>query len=297
MERSEIVSKKKRKISAAAIAAAAFAIVWVLLEVALFVSEIPRSPQMLGADYCTQENEKGIYTVRGVTSVRYSSELGKIENVSFLAEAMSPEDYNSKPVTVKVRGYDKTETGSLLTYKTQKIAMGAENSVRTVISVDIPEEAGEIILEFGHEGADYLVGEITFNYAHGASFNFLRTGIALAVIVIAYLCVKYKLWSIFFDPKKHGAAALALCLLCVIISVCLVGLFGSADLTEEYPLIYGVKYYDPYEQQFDALMKGQLHLDVEPSKGLLELENPYDYNDRDGVDYLWDRAYYEGRRL
>lgn len=293
MERSEIVSKKKIKISAAALTAAAFAIVLIFLEVAFFVSAIPTQPEFLGKDYCAYENEKGIYTVKAVSSVRYSAELGQIENVSFLAQTISPEDYNAKPVTVKVRGYDAS--GTILTYKTQRVAVGEDNSIRTTINVDIPEDAGDVILELGHEGADYLIGEITFNYAGGASFNFLRAGISLAIVVIAYLCVRFKLWSIFFDPKKHSAAGLALCLLCVIISVCLVGLFGSSDITEEYPFNFDPKYYDPYEQQFDALMKGQLHLDVEPSKGLLELDNPYDYASREGVDYLWDRAYFEGR--
>ena len=294
MERSDTVSKKKIKISAAAIAAAAFAIVLVLLEVAFFVAGIPTQPEFIGKDFCTYENEKGIYTVRGTTSVRYSAELGEIENVSFLAQSISPDEYNAKPVTVKIRGYDKAKSGSVTTYKTVKIAVGEERSVRTTINVDIPEDAGEVILELGHEGADYLVGEITFNYAGGASFNFLRLGIALAVVAIAYLCTKFRLWRVYFDPKKHGGAGLALCLLCVIISACLVGLFGSSNITAVYPLEYDVKYYDPYEQQFDALMKGQLHLDTVPSEGLLALENPYDYASRDDVEYLWDRAYYDG---
>ena len=52
-----------------------------------------------------------------------------------------------------------------------------------------------------------------------------------------------------------------------------------------------------YIKQFDALLKGQLHLDVEPSLGLLELDNPYDPVARNeaGVDYLWDHALYEGK--
>ena len=58
MKRSAIVSKKKIKISAAALVAAAFAIVLVLLEVAFFVSAIPAQPEFLGKDYCVYENEK-----------------------------------------------------------------------------------------------------------------------------------------------------------------------------------------------------------------------------------------------
>ena len=289
------IKPKKIKISAAAVAAAALAIVWILLEVAFFIAEIPFAPEMPGVDFCTAENEDGIYTIRGTSSVRFSEELGRIENVSFIAQATESAEYNSKTVTVRVRGYDKADGGSLITYKTEKIAVGEKNSIRTTVNVDIPEDAGQIILEFGYEGGDYLVGEITFNYSGGASFNFLRAGVVLAAVALLYLCARFGLFDVYFDPQKHGAAGVALCLLCVIISLCLVGLFGTSPITVEYPFEFDAQYYNPYEQQFDALMKGQLHLDAAPSKGLLELENPYDYNSRDGVDYLWDRAFFEGR--
>lgn len=63
----------------------------------------------------------------------------------------------------------------------------------------------------------------------------------------------------------------------------------------EYPLDNEVSAYDPYVQQFDAFKKGQLHLDWEVDSRLLELENPYGRGARAGIDYLWDRALYEGK--
>ena len=52
-----------------------------------------------------------------------------------------------------------------------------------------------------------------------------------------------------------------------------------------------------YIKQFDAFFKGQLHLDVEVSEGLLSLPNPYDPAARDeaGAVYYWDHAYFEGK--
>ncbi len=49
-----------------------------------------------------------------------------------------------------------------------------------------------------------------------------------------------------------------------------------------------------YVQAADAVMKGQVHLDIEPSPELLKLENPYDPASREGVLYLWDHAFYNG---
>lgn len=50
-----------------------------------------------------------------------------------------------------------------------------------------------------------------------------------------------------------------------------------------------------YIKQFDAFLKGQLHIDIEPSEELAALENPYDPAAREGVFFLWDHAFYGGR--
>ena len=44
-----------------------------------------------------------------------------------------------------------------------------------------------------------------------------------------------------------------------------------------------------------ALSHGQLYLDELPSQELMQLQNPYDTNERAGVYYLWDHAYFKGR--
>ena len=49
-----------------------------------------------------------------------------------------------------------------------------------------------------------------------------------------------------------------------------------------------------YYQQFDAYIKGQLHLDVEVDPALLALEDPYG-GDRSGITYLWDHVFYNGK--
>ena len=50
-----------------------------------------------------------------------------------------------------------------------------------------------------------------------------------------------------------------------------------------------------YYQQFDAYVKGQLHLDVGVDPDLLTLKNPYNPYTRDGVTVLWDHAFYNGK--
>ena len=78
--------------------------------------------------------------------------------------------------------------------------------------------------------------------------------------------------------------------LCIVTVVTYVGSFGIGEAIA-YPLEKPVADCDPYVQQFDALQKGQWHLDHEPADALVQLENPYDPDQREGIPYLYDRAY------
>lgn len=70
--------------------------------------------------------------------------------------------------------------------------------------------------------------------------------------------------------------------------------FGRSEPIE-YPLQHSITQYDPYVQQFDAFMKGQLHFNYEPDEDFLAIENPYDPDQRHNVYYLYDRAYFQGK--
>lgn len=52
-----------------------------------------------------------------------------------------------------------------------------------------------------------------------------------------------------------------------------------------------------YQELAEAMARGQVALDIEPSEGLLNVENPYDtiYLQANGIDYRADYAYHEGR--
>ena len=99
------------------------------------------------------------------------------------------------------------------------------------------------------------------------------------------------------QKRSHRISAACLCLTCVLIAVLLASVLCPSRKERAYPFEYSVASYNPYEQQLDAFLKGQLHIDFEPSDELLELENPYDYYERyrSGAEYLWDRALYDGK--
>lgn len=88
--------------------------------------------------------------------------------------------------------------------------------------------------------------------------------------------------------------------LCLFMCLCtlLPHLATSDTAAIEYPLKRNVASYNAYVQQFDAFLKGQLNIDFEPTEELLNLENPYDWQQRKSGNvgvYLWDRALYDGK--
>ncbi len=281
---------------AAAIIAAAVAAFWILVELMLFGISLPDAPEMNGAALCLNGNE-GAYVIDTSRALYFSDECGEINTISFYAVAKDSASYNDKPVTVKVRAFESKDSGYADVLRTEKICVGKNAPEKNVLYVDVPADAGQVVLDLSHDGFDYTVSDIKFNAKGSGSFNFLRAGIVIGIVIIGWLCHHFKLWRIFFDStqKSHRLMGIALCALCVVIAVLLSALFNLGGNSVEYPLKWDPLYYNPYEQQFDALMKGQLHLDFEPAKELLELENPYDPAQREGIDYSWDRAYYNGR--
>lgn len=52
---------------------------------------------------------------------------------------------------------------------------------------------------------------------------------------------------------------------------------------------------DYYWKLSQAFQNGQLYLLEEPNPELAKLENPYDHHQREGLAYLWDTTYYDGK--
>ncbi|MBP5303407.1 MAG: hypothetical protein J6Z00_00735, partial [Clostridia bacterium] len=103
--------------------------------------------------------------------------------------------------------------------------------------------------------------------------------------------------DLFFDRFvfKHWAAwycALTM-VLGIVICLCALPNCQTMEYTAKPNDLYGQPQYVQYA---DAVLKGRLSLDIEPSKELLALENPYNPEGRDGKLYfLWDTAFYNNR--
>lgn len=279
---------------ATTVTAVALAVLWVIFELVVFFNARPTSPEVNFYEVCTEKVEGNVFEITGTKSLWTKGKIGAVETISFEAVKTEKATLASKMPKIEVYGTDPAVSKRIL-YTSKRICIGDDERIKTVVTLDVPENASEIILTFGHAGCDYTVTNIKINAADDVSFHFARCAIVLGVIALFYLCAQFGLWKVFFDGKKHGWFALAVCLICVIFALMLTSAINPNRAAVKYPLEKGVQSYNPYVQQFDALMKGQLHIDYEPAKELLELENPYDNGARSGIYYLWDRALYDGK--
>jgi len=125
----------------------------------------------------------------------------------------------------------------------------------------------------------------------------LAIGFFAAVLVFCIAAYPLKLYKRIYNPKSKGQN----CLLFGVVLCCLLpAIYIFCTLDHEnvlYPFTGLLENQNGYAQQFDAFLKGQLHLDFAPDKRILSLDNPYlpDARTASGAWYPWDRALFEGK--
>lgn len=205
----------------------------------------------------------------------------------------------SKPIELTIKAKDAKRPGSNINLK--KISLVPGHGKTEYVTVWLDHTAAQnstLVLSFDNpSGATATITEITVNPSKLFSFNPIRMTAFALIFLIAFAISELGLNRESFDIArgKHIAAVGVTLVLCIMLTGTFCAIFIGGRGEVAYPLENGVNQYNPYVQQTDAFLKGQLHIDYKPSDELLALENPYDYSSRDGIFYLWDRALYDGK--
>ena len=199
-----------------------------------------------------------------------------------------------EPIELEIKAYDEKRSASLRTVATTYISPGRDKLVH--LDYTSPEE-NKITIKLSSVTKNASITSIIVNPSNTLGFNFLRATILLLIVSAIFLTKIFALDKECFDfsKRKHrvsGIVTISLCLLLVTV-YCL--MFVGVGRSYDYPLSGSLDKYDPYTQQTDAFLKGQTHIDYPVNDELLELENPYDHSQREGIDYMWDRAMYDGK--
>lgn len=159
----------------------------------------------------------------------------------------------------------------------------------------------EVTVKFTDMRSPLSVTEVVLSNAVPFHFSSLRfVGGVLLIALIAAVCYG-RLYAVRYDRRKlshKGAVLTCFALALVIPATMLIAQFPLKESDVDYP-IDNAEGHDAYIQQFDAFMKGQVHLDIPVHESLLALDDPYDNslrNPEDGeVIHKYDRAYYNGQ--
>ena len=177
------------------------------------------------------------------------------------------------------------------------------------ISLDNMSQVSALKIEFDIDDSRYLnnsykpsivVTGISFNAYFPLIINPLRLGGLLGLLLLGFNFRKLFLskpteeLNIYQKLEKMILFGGAIVVTYFIIQA----LFNSSAYFVKYDQLYlgGDSSRNIYYQQFDAYLKGQLHLDVPVDSNLAALSNPYDpYARNNTMTVLWDHAFYNGK--
>lgn len=219
----------------------------------------------------------------------------KLNSVSFDVRLNSL-DADDTSVSIAYKIYDENSAHDPADARSDTEAIGIE-SKRVTAYMRSQGIADKLEIIFKGCSEEIIVSDIIINLSYVFSFNSVRFCILYIFACLIYVLKANGNAKKLRDSISFTQAGFIAIFVCSLASIAM----WILNMSEKngnyipYPLEGGVEGFNPYIQQFDAFMKGQLHFDVEPSRELLSLENPYNPDLRDGIYYLFDRAFFNGK--
>lgn len=127
--------------------------------------------------------------------------------------------------------------------------------------------------------------KIPFEF-HIGRFFVIATG-----LLLIYFAGNKTVAENFCEKKKWQVGVIAVVVLFLILLSWKLAHVNPICIASPWP------HHKQYQELAEAMAKGQLYLDIQPSEALLAVDNPYDtiYLQANGIDYRADYAFYEGR--
>lgn len=209
--------------------------------------------------------------------------------------ASTEEDYIDTLATVNFYVFDENNITSASMIRSENITVSNTPREYTFYLASRGSMTG-FSIEFQDLNTECAVSDITVNPAYEFSFDSVRFVVMVIAAAIIYL-LKSRSGKQLRDEMTFSQAGVMACAVCSVAAILMWSFASSGEIVMavKYPLEGEIRFYSPYIQQLDAFIKGQLHLDIQPSAELLALENPYTPDNRAGVDFVYDRAFFDGR--
>ena len=216
--------------------------------------------------------------------------------------------FNNNDMNLYINIFELKEDLDTFTFK-QYVLMDPKFDAFGYITLDNMDKVEALKIEFDIDDSRYLnnqtkpkvvVDAIEFDSYFPMMVNPVRLG---GCVLLLLICFNFK--KMVIDRKVDENVAIYQKLekvilfggMVVFIFFIIEALVNSSAYFVKYDQLYlgGTSSNNIYYQQFDAYIKGQLHLDVPVDERLMALSNPYDPSKRGGLTVLWDHAFYKGK--
>ena len=242
------------------------------------------------------EKDAPLTTKEGGTVTVTVTELNRPVGTAHLKLTLSEK---AGSATVKISAKDVTQSASWRSNVADgTVVMGDERSSYVVL--DLSGEVSDLKLAVSApKGATVTVESVTLNEKVPLRFSALRLVLFVLGCMAVYALMKSNsLKRTYGDhpaPLHHTAMALTALLVIAAMVMTWVSMY---DQTGGISTGWQNERGNQITQEIvDAFRAGQVHLLDEPSKELLEMENPYDWSARSalGVPAKWDHLLFEGK--
>ena len=148
------------------------------------------------------------------------------------------------------------------------------------IKIALPDDAkAEVSLE-----------GLAFNVIWPLSISWKRLLVFFVAVSLVFVFrPKSRIYEVSFSSCKKPMAVFVCLQVGAVLAMGIVSPYGRA--------VQGLANHEQYYDLAVSLSRGEVYLESEPSRQLLEMDNPYDYQARGerGVPFYWDRAFHEGK--
>lgn len=222
----------------------------------------------------------------------------KVRSIHFQPQIEDAEVGKVADDTVQIVMY-LVDEGNSNYYALPAVTVDPDNPASTYVNLDPAGNCHSIKVTATNLASigTVVVDDISINARVPFSFEPLRL-LSVLLVLTMLSCIRpaSRLYSTVLDMRrgKHKVLVFGL----VVFQIALVfALVHSNTFYVNMTHTPATENYFQYQKLAEALLQGQLYLSDVPSDALVSMSNPYDTQARiaQGVPYLWDHAYFEGR--
>lgn len=244
-------------------------------------------------DSINLEKHNNTYTATSDNKIGFKI---KLSNSNIKSLYFPIKNIDSKLVTYRIKVLDKESNSYIKLNQSNScdcISKSYYKTIHNTFNTDM------LFLEImGDKGDIFSFDTIKINKVIPINFSYFRVLLLFCIVCLFYLfSPQSEIYNIKFTSKKRKIMVYSFIRITIILVTILVNLNPVFKKNNSYRYLHPLVSVNEYQELTESISKGKFYLDIEPSKELQNLKNPYNPYERskNKVDYLWDVAYYNGR--